>query len=723
MLAAMLLAGCGDNPAALHNPLKPAAPALLNIPFPDDRAAAGLTEYQLLGKQTELRSAGAVDTGNALSLTASAAASAFGLYRFHPLSAPEHVKVSLGGGTSGVWVGLADYTTQRWVFQGPYTGTEEFTLSSAANVSPLGNIHLAMLVGPGGHAVVDQVQVFAANIPPTADFVPSPATGLRPLPVDFDAAASADGDGNIARYEWDFDNDGVYETDGGDQPQVQHTFTTAGTHHVSLRTTDSSGDSDTHSADISVLDPPPTASFTVTPQQQVNPLVLNYVFDASASSDPDGAPLAYDWDFDGDGNWDIEDGPAVENHSYANIGVYPARLRVTSQFNLSDEASQTVYCPSVWSSFNGPPGCTTRQSPVVGPQTNHVKWTFPTGGYVQSSPAIGPDGTVYISSSGVDARLYALADNGTPTPSVKWSFPLSAGNHYSTAAVGADGTVYVADGGDTTYALADNGTPTPTIKWSYPTGPVIGDPCLGPDGTVYVGNAVPTGGTFYALADNGTPTPTLKWSFSTSRGIACSAALGPDGTVYVGSDDNNLYALADNGTATPTVKWSFTTGHDVQSTPAIGPDGTVYVGSFDRKVYALVDNGSPTPTVKWSYTTGGGGIESSPAVGPDGTIYIGSDDNKIYALADNGSTTPTVKWSFNSGGTIGAQSPVIAQDGTIYIGSDNGKFYALADNGTATPTVKWNYTTGGYIPASAALGHDGTLYCGDMDFKVYAFGP
>jgi outer membrane protein assembly factor BamB len=35
-----------------------------------------------------------------------------------------------------------------------------------------------------------------------------------------------------------------------------------------------------------------------------------------------------------------------------------------------------------------------------------VVWTFTTGGHVSSSPAIGPDGTVYIGAA--DGKLYAL---------------------------------------------------------------------------------------------------------------------------------------------------------------------------------------------------------------------------------------------------------------------------------------------------------------------------
>ncbi|NED97766.1 carbohydrate-binding protein [Phytoactinopolyspora alkaliphila] len=55
------------------------------------------------------------------------------------------------------------------------------------------------------------------------------------------------------------------------------------------------------------------------------PLPVN--FDASRSRDPEGAPLTYDWDFDGNGTYDAA-GVTV-SHTYTDLGRYDARLRVT----------------------------------------------------------------------------------------------------------------------------------------------------------------------------------------------------------------------------------------------------------------------------------------------------------------------------------------------------------------------------------------------------------
>jgi outer membrane protein assembly factor BamB len=130
-----------------------------------------------------------------------------------------------------------------------------------------------------------------------------------------------------------------------------------------------------------------------------------------------------------------------------------------------------------------------------------LRWSYTTGGSVQSSPAIGADGTVYVGSD--DGKLYAL-----------------------------DGA-------------------TGVLKWSYTTGDgVSSSPAVGPDGTVYVGSG---DGKVYALDG---ASGARKCSYSTSALVHSSPAIGADGTVYVGSHDWDVYAL---DAATGVKKWSYTT--------------------------------------------------------------------------------------------------------------------------------------------------------------------
>ncbi|MFD2028280.1 PQQ-dependent sugar dehydrogenase [Promicromonospora aerolata] len=72
----------------------------------------------------------------------------------------------------------------------------------------------------------------------------------------------------------------------------------------------------------------PQARFTATPGSS-SQAPLEVTFDASGSSDPDGDTLTYEWDVDGDGTFDATG--VRTTHTYTELDVYTARLRVTDQ--------------------------------------------------------------------------------------------------------------------------------------------------------------------------------------------------------------------------------------------------------------------------------------------------------------------------------------------------------------------------------------------------------
>jgi hypothetical protein len=88
-----------------------------------------------------------------------------------------------------------------------------------------------------------------------------------------------------------------------------------------------------------------------------------------------------------------------------------------------------------------------------------VLWEFETGGNVYSSPAIGPDGTVYVGSH--DNKLYAI----NPKSGVKlWEFE-TGGYVSSSPAIGSDGTVYVGSYDKKLYALKTNSKGPAKSPW------------------------------------------------------------------------------------------------------------------------------------------------------------------------------------------------------------------------------------------------------------------
>ncbi|WP_113702073.1 caspase, EACC1-associated type [Nonomuraea lactucae] len=337
--------------------------------------------------------------------------------------------------------------------------------------------------------------------------------------------------------------------------------------------------------------------------------------------------------------------------------------------------------PRTAGSVNGTPAATGASTAP----TRAIGWTYTTGGYIISSPAVA-DGTVYIGSS--DDKVYAL---DAATGRVRWTYT-TGGDVYSSPAA-AGGIVFAGSGDGKVHALD---AATGRARWTRATkGAVDSNPAVA-GGTVYVGSR---DGKVYALE---AATGRVRWTRATGGAVLSSPAVA-GGVVYVGSDDDTVYALE---AATGRVRWTRTTGGAVDSSPAVA-GGTVYVGSGDGKVYALeaADGG-----VRWTRALGGA-VLSSPAV-VKGVVYVGGGDGKVYAL---GAADGRVRWSHATGGKIDSR-PAVA-DGVVYVGGHDDKVRALD---ATTGRVRWSHTTLGDISWSNPVVADGLVYVGSTDGKVYA---
>jgi len=87
------------------------------------------------------------------------------------------------------------------------------------------------------------------------------------------------------------------------------------------------------------IDEPPTASFSATPESpEANQTVT---LNATDSTDGDGNITSYEWDLDGDGQYDDATGPTVDVE-YNSSGERTIGLRVTDDDGLTNETSVTV---------------------------------------------------------------------------------------------------------------------------------------------------------------------------------------------------------------------------------------------------------------------------------------------------------------------------------------------------------------------------------------------
>ncbi|WP_431358747.1 PKD domain-containing protein [Halovenus amylolytica] len=95
------------------------------------------------------------------------------------------------------------------------------------------------------------IDVEEPNVSPTAEFTVSPSNPDVGEEVSFDGSDSADSDGSIVSYSWDFDGDGTEDASG---ETATFTYSTNGSYTVSLTVVDDDGANDTISETITVQD-------------------------------------------------------------------------------------------------------------------------------------------------------------------------------------------------------------------------------------------------------------------------------------------------------------------------------------------------------------------------------------------------------------------------------------------------------------------------------------
>jgi parallel beta-helix repeat protein len=93
--------------------------------------------------------------------------------------------------------------------------------------------------------------VIFINEPPVGTFI-APSSATVGQEVSFDASLSNDSDGTIVGYRWDFNGDGIYETDWVTTPLITTTFSSAGSTVVTLEVIDNNDAKSEYSTTISV---------------------------------------------------------------------------------------------------------------------------------------------------------------------------------------------------------------------------------------------------------------------------------------------------------------------------------------------------------------------------------------------------------------------------------------------------------------------------------------
>ena len=296
---------------------------------------------------------------------------------------------------------------------------------------------------------------------------------------------------------------------------------------------------------------------------------------------------------------------------------------------------------------------------AVNPISGAALWTSSASG----SPAVAADGTIYVSGTDLSAV-------DPVTGKVKWTVqgpgkaPPNAFGQQPGPALGPDGTVYAVSGLGLTAFDGVNGA----VKWTFTgQGGMGASPALSADGTLYIGSSRGgSGGKVYAIdARSGTQ----KWAFDMKGyDVEQAPCLGPDGTVYIGTNGPGIFALDGK---TGAQKWFFGLGYQIGTGAplAVSADNIVYVPTEFGQLVAI---DGLTGTYKWGYSVQGHPFHCAPLIGTDGVVYVGCDDGNFYAF--NGKTG-SVKWTLAIGSKIQG-SPAMGLDGALYFVS-GGTLYAI----------------------------------------------
>ena len=192
-----------------------------------------------------------------------------------------------------------------------------------------------------------------------ASFIVDPVEGGSKLTVfTFDATGCqnfVDHESGKLTVRWDWENDGIWDTQYSEEKIIKHQFDVSIPHIVKLELQNNDGYLDETTKLVNVINLEPVADFNVSPE--IGTTETTFIFDASLSYDQDGGQerLMYRWDWENNGIWD--DGwltTEVISHQYDYPGVFYVKLEVKDEFGAVVSKIKSVYIkPDNYSPIGG----------------------------------------------------------------------------------------------------------------------------------------------------------------------------------------------------------------------------------------------------------------------------------------------------------------------------------------------------------------------------------
>lgn len=240
-------------------------------------------------------------------------------------------------------------------------GTTAMGSSVKHSYGQAGIYDVTFLAEVSGSVYVTQTKIVVGGVKPSFD-IKNPTPKVNDV-ISINGSASRSVVGSITAYQWACDQSQasqcIFSNPTGSQGTLQ--FTQPGVYQVSLTATNNIGARETVTKTFSVSGEKPVAKITsITPTlREHHP--AEYEFNAEESVNMLGQKrdLSYEWDFDGDGNWDEKTTSPVIVHEYAQPGEKTVKLRVQHSLDRKDYLSEPVSqmlsnVSTLWGEFEMP---------------------------------------------------------------------------------------------------------------------------------------------------------------------------------------------------------------------------------------------------------------------------------------------------------------------------------------------------------------------------------
>jgi len=205
----------------------------------------------------------------------------------------------------------------RWDWTNDGTWDTAYSTTKTANHTFGGNgtFTVKMEVKDTGGLTASTTRPIVVTSPPTAAFTVTPATGDTGTEFLFDASGSTDNEDLTSELQaqWDWNDDGVWDTAYTTTKTAYHTFTTAGTHTVWLRVKDTDGLTATISHSGTVTEAALPNAIRLFPVETYTPGTMLLV---SIVVTPSAATVAYAYEDTPPEGWPVS--------NINNAGVYDA---------------------------------------------------------------------------------------------------------------------------------------------------------------------------------------------------------------------------------------------------------------------------------------------------------------------------------------------------------------------------------------------------------------